>query len=112
MSGERRVELEAERAATVEQIASLEREHERMLASSELVATDDEHDPEGHTIAWEREQLTALVRSARAHVAELDRALARLEAGSYGTCEVCGGAVASERLEALPTVRTCIDCAR
>ena len=112
MSADRRAGLEAERAATVEQIASLEREHDRMLASSELVATDDEHDPEGHTIAWEREQLTALVRSARAHVAELDEALARLEGGSYGTCEVCGGPIAAERLDALPTVRTCIVCAR
>ncbi|MEO7146821.1 MAG: TraR/DksA C4-type zinc finger protein, partial [Terrimesophilobacter sp.] len=37
--------------------------------------------------------------------------LARLDAGTYGRCEVCGKRIAHARLEARPTARTCIDCA-
>ena len=73
---------------------------------------DDEHDPEGHTIAFERAQVDALVRQARDRLAEVDAALARLDAGSYGVCERCGGPVGDGRLEARPETRLCIDCAR
>jgi RNA polymerase-binding transcription factor DksA len=70
-----------------------------------------EHDPEGTTIAFERSQIGALVTQVRRHVAEVDAALARLHEGSYGVCEVCGGAIGSARLEALPAARACISCA-
>nr|WP_284252552.1 TraR/DksA C4-type zinc finger protein [Litorihabitans aurantiacus] len=70
--------------------------------------TDDEHDPEGATIAFEREQLRALAARARAQLAEIDVALARVAAGTYGRCEVCGEAVGAGRLEARPTASRCI----
>ena len=72
---------------------------------------DDEHDPEGATIAFERSQVDALARQAREHLREIDAALARLDAGDYGTCERCGRPISAGRLEARPTARTCIDCA-
>ena len=72
---------------------------------------DDEHDPEGSTVAFEREQLAALRRAAREHLEEIDAALARLAAGSYGLCERCGRPIAGERLAALPAARRCVDCA-
>jgi RNA polymerase-binding protein DksA len=45
-------------------------------------------------------------------VEAVDAALARLDAGTYGTCTSCGGPVGAERLEALPAAALCIDCQR
>jgi DnaK suppressor protein len=42
---------------------------------------------------------------------EIERALARLDAGEYGSCEDCGGAIPVERLEAIPHTTTCVACA-
>ena len=58
----------------------------------------------------ERERDLALSASARAAVEEIDRALARMEAGAYGICERCGNKIAVARLEALPYAALCIDC--
>jgi RNA polymerase-binding transcription factor DksA len=104
-------DLLAERARTIDQIDALTREFDGIVEAAELVATDDEHDPEGHTIAFERQQVAALLRDARSHLRDLDDALARMAAGSYGTCESCGRPIAAERLAARPASRTCIDCA-
>lgn len=73
---------------------------------------DDEHDPEGATIAATRSQVSALAQQAERSLAAIDAARARLEAGTYGTCTGCGGAIAPERLEARPATPWCIDCAR
>ncbi|WP_244242213.1 TraR/DksA family transcriptional regulator [Nocardioides seonyuensis] len=81
------------------------------MAASRDTNADDEHDPEGATIAFERSQIGTLVRQARTHLAEVDAAMERLDAGSYGTCEQCGGPIGEARLEARPVARTCITCA-
>jgi RNA polymerase-binding transcription factor DksA len=70
--------------------------------------TDDEHDPEGATIAFERSQADALRVAARARLAAIDAALARVDAGSYGRCIVCGAAIADGRLLARPFAATCL----
>ncbi len=80
------------------------------MASTD-VATDDEHDPEGHTIAWERQQSASLLAHARSTLAEVDAALARLDDDRYGTCVACGTAIAPARLDALPSTPTCVSCA-
>jgi DnaK suppressor protein len=103
--------LAEERARTVRQIASLQQGFDDIVAASEDVSTDDEHDPEGHTIAWERQQVAALLESARTRLADLDLAIRRVEGGDYGRCEACGRPIPDERLEALPTASTCVDCA-
>ncbi len=72
---------------------------------------DDEHDPEGATIAFERAQVTALLDQARRRLGDVDAALARWDEGSYGRCLSCGETIASARLEARPTATTCIRCA-
>ena len=82
-----------------------------MVAASQDTNADDEHDPEGATIAFERSQIGALVRQAQRHVTEIDAALTRVDTGSYGVCEGCGGAIGDARLEARPVARTCIKCA-
>ena len=104
--------LEAERAATRDRLAALTDDHDAVVAASRDTNADDEHDPEGATIAFERSQLDALARLARAHLEEIDAALGRLDDRSHGVCEGCGRAIGESRLEARPTARRCIDCAR
>lgn len=103
--------LTAERASTLERIAGLRRDWEGIVESSAGMAIDDEHDPEGATIAFERSQIEALLDHEHQRLAELDRALERLREGSYGTCERCGRRIATERLAARPAASTCISCA-
>jgi DnaK suppressor protein len=103
--------LLAERAATERRIVSLERDWAGIVESSVNSAIDDEHDPEGATVAFERAQIESLLQQARAHIDEVDDALGRVRAGTYGRCESCGTQIAAARLEARPFATTCIDCA-
>lgn len=103
--------LRAERRAADAQVASLTRDLAQIVEGAELVATDDEHDPEGHTIAWERQQVVALLDAARTRRDDLDAALARMAEGTYGTCATCGGPIGAERQAALPGTATCVTCA-
>jgi RNA polymerase-binding transcription factor DksA len=100
------------RAETLAQIAALTAEFDEVVAASASSNADDEHDPEGTTIAFERQQVVALLDQARARLADVDAALARAAAGTYGRCAECGRPIAPERLAARPQARTCIDCAR
>ena len=104
--------LRAERHETLARLESLTSDFDDVVAASLDTNADDEHDPEGHTIAFERSQIGALVQQVRHHLAEVDAALARVEAGTYGVCERCGQEIGQPRLEALPATRTCIGCAR
>ncbi|MGH2688294.1 MAG: TraR/DksA family transcriptional regulator, partial [Actinomycetota bacterium] len=70
-----------------------------------------ERDPEGTTIAFERAQVAALADRARVRLADLERALERVDAGDHGRCEVCGRPIPAERLAARPTARTFVTCA-
>lgn len=70
--------------------------------------TDDEHDPEGATIGFEWSQADALRASLRRRLVEVDGALARIAAGTYGVCAVCGEPIAPARLDARPTTDRCI----
>jgi DnaK suppressor protein len=103
--------LIADRAATEGLIADLGRDVETIVAARRSVSTDDEHDPEGVTLAFERSQTEALIGQAANRLAQIDAALTRLDAGTYGTCEVCGQPIGAARLEARPAARTCINCA-
>ena len=57
------------------------------------------------------ETMVALEQELREKEREVERALARLEAGSYGLCTSCGEQIAGDRLKALPAAALCIDCA-
>lgn len=103
--------LIADHKRTADLISSLSGNIASMVEASRLTAADDEHDPEGSTIAFERSQASTLLATARNHLADVDAALARLAAGNYGHCERCGQEVARDRLLARPTARTCIGCA-
>ncbi len=106
-----RERLAAERLVALQRLAALTSDYDSVVAASLDTNADDEHDPEGATIAFERSQIGALVLHVRRHVAEVDAAVVRLDQGTYGVCERCGAAIGSARLEALPAARTCIGCA-
>ncbi|MBW0117801.1 TraR/DksA family transcriptional regulator [Pseudonocardia abyssalis] len=103
--------LVAERATTVERAAALARQVEGLAEQQAHTTHDDEHDPEGVTIGFERAQLQGLLAGAHNEIEALDRAAARLDAGTYGRCLRCGGTIAPERLDALPAAESCIACA-
>ncbi|MDF1703549.1 MAG: TraR/DksA C4-type zinc finger protein [Aeromicrobium sp.] len=103
--------LAAERTEALRRLASLTRDFDGVVAASRDSNADDEHDPEGPTIAFEREQTGALVSQAQRHVMEIDAALERVAVGTYGTCERCGQPIPPGRLEARPVARTCVRCA-
>lgn len=103
--------LAAHRTETLDLVEALRRRLAGIIESSAHTTNDDEHDPEGVTIAFERAQTAALLDQARAQLRALDEADERLAAGTYGTCLRCGGPIAAGRLEALPAAGTCIRCA-
>jgi DnaK suppressor protein len=111
-SGDALEAIVAARRRTVRRIAALEQTVAVIIEGSEHTSTDDEHDPEGATIAFERQQVAALLEQARRRLADVETALVRREAGNYGVCESCGRPIAAERLAARPAARTCIACAR
>lgn len=102
--------LVAERARTRELLAHLREDFEGVVDASRDTNADDEHDPEGQTIAYERSRTGALLRQAERHLTEVASALARVDDGTYGLCEICGQPIAPGRLEARPTARTCVGC--
>jgi RNA polymerase-binding transcription factor DksA len=106
-----RARLGADRTATLSRLASLEREQADIVAAAQSANGDDEHDPEGATIAFERSRVDALLRQAREHLAAIGRAEERVATGGYGSCERCGEPIGAERLAARPTTATCIRCA-
>jgi len=106
-----RERLGAERARALERVAALEREFAGLAEAASSAGTDDEHDPEGATLAFERQHAAALLEAAREQVAALDAALGRLAAGRYGVCDRCGRPIGEDRLDARPAATACIQCA-
>jgi DnaK suppressor protein len=103
--------VENERSAALARVQALETEFEALAGDSVDANADDEHDPEGSTLAYERARVAALLDKARANLDDVDRALARLAVGRYSVCEECGTQISAERLAALPAVRICLACA-
>ena len=105
-----RAALETERAASERLLASLTRDFDGIVEASADSNADDEHDPEGSTIAFERSQVSTMVEQVRGRLAEIDAALERVGDGTYGVCERCGAAIPDGRLEARPVARSCVPC--
>lgn len=111
-SGDPHSRLNELRTATIRSAASFVSSFDGIVEATIDVATDDEHDPEGHTIAWERQQIAALLDETRITLTDIEAAEQRLDDGLYGTCTTCGLEIAVERLDALPATPTCVNCAR
>jgi DnaK suppressor protein len=58
----------------------------------------------------ERSQVIAVVRALRSNLRDVERAITKMDAGTYGICERCGQPISVERIEALPWAVLCIDC--
>ena len=103
--------LAAERARALRQVAALEREFAVLAEAATAGGTDDEHDPEGATLAFERQHTAALLARAREQLTAIEVALERLRDGRYGRCDRCGQPIGTDRLAARPAALTCIRCA-
>lgn len=109
--GDPRSTLHRLRAAATKRLASLTSSFDDIVAAASDVAVDDEHDPEGHTIAWERQQTAALIEETEGTLADIEAAMLRLDVGRYGICSNCDEAIAPVRLDALPATPLCVNCA-
>jgi RNA polymerase-binding transcription factor DksA len=109
-----RSRLNTDREQALERIAELEREFAAIVtsASEGSAGGDDEHDPEGATVAFERQHIAALVSQAGEHLADIDAALRKVDSGIYEICDRCGGPIGEERLAARPASLICVRCAR
>lgn len=100
-----RAELESELTRLGSQLAEMSR-------SGEGGAMDfDEGFADSGQVTAERSEVDALAGSLSETVSDIEDALSRIDAGTYGTCESCGSGIAAARLEAKPTARLCINCA-
>ncbi|HEX9088857.1 MAG TPA: TraR/DksA C4-type zinc finger protein [Arthrobacter sp.] len=97
-----------ERRRKLALLPALRRDITSVNAARQNSNVDDEHDPEGSTIAFELSQASALLEQSRRGLAQIEAALERIDAGSYGRCEVCGEEIAEGRLEARPWTPFCI----
>ena len=103
--------IEAERT----RIQALVREREAETITTEPegeqfseLAAHDQHQADLGTETFEREKDFSLLEQLEAELDELDRALRKLDDGTYGTCEACGENIPAERLEAVPGARFCV----
>jgi DnaK suppressor protein len=106
-----RARIARERERTAARAAALVRDFDDIVASSADAVRDDEHDPEGATIAFERAQVAALLADARARSAALEAAAARIGSPEAGRCSRCAAPIGYERLLARPASGRCIRCA-
>lgn len=95
--------------------ARLEAERARLAAQlRDLHATDgsfDEGFADSSQVTAERGEIDALAGSLSESLRDVEDAVAKVDAGTYGVCETCGGAIGEARLEAMPSARQCITCA-
>jgi RNA polymerase-binding transcription factor DksA len=82
-----RVAIERERDAARLRITELNRSLDDIDGSVDAANTDDEHDPEGATVAYERAQVVSLLQEAQRRLDALADAAGRIDAGAYGVCE-------------------------
>jgi RNA polymerase-binding transcription factor DksA len=93
----------------------LEDERDRVRGQLQGLHADDVSFDDGFAdtsqVTAERGEIEALSGSLAETLRDLDDALAKLDAGSYGRCERCGNDIGAARLEAMPAARLCITCA-
>jgi DnaK suppressor protein len=113
------VDLHAVRERLLAERADVQREAERIRAElgRSLEDETDEDGSDSHlgdsaSETFERELDVTRLDNATDLLAHYDRALARLDEGSYGACETCGAPIEPERLEGLPYATLCIADAR
>ena len=108
---ELRTLLEELRRQASERSAALETALAQLTHDRSSQSDDDEHDPEGVPLSAEWSRLSGLLDGAREELQQVDAALARMDAGSYGFCTNCGRRIPIERLRVRPFAELCVPCA-
>ncbi|HEY1623324.1 MAG TPA: TraR/DksA C4-type zinc finger protein [Streptosporangiaceae bacterium] len=103
-----RKELEEEATGLRADLARAAADVAERLGDSVSAAGDDPADAGAK--AFEREQDFALAQNAQDLLAQTERALDRIDAGTYGVCESCGKAIGKARLLAFPRATLCVEC--
>ena len=103
------LEEERSRLEDVKNSAELETLEEGETESYQELSAVDQHTGDLGTATFEREKADSIRNSVEAQLADVDHAMARLESGTYGICEMCGITIPDERLKARPAARFCID---
>lgn len=103
-----RAELEDEANHRREEITTLEEALTGLMRDSGDGAGDDQADTGSKNITREHE--LALAGNAREMLYQIERALERLDAGTYGLCENCGKAIGKARMQAFPRATLCVEC--
>jgi DnaK suppressor protein len=103
-----RDQLASEAAALRAEIERAETDIASRLGDAVGDAGDDQADVGAKT--FEREHELALTHNARELLAQTERALGRIDAGTYGTCESCGDPIGKARLQAFPRATLCVRC--
>ena len=106
-----RSRLCADRKAVTSIIESTKESIAALIRSRSSADGDDEHDPESATVSIQISESNALLEHARHHLDQVNVALAKFAANTYGRCEVCAGHIPFDRLEARPHAAYCVRCA-
>lgn len=106
--------LDQDLLATVQRELASERDSLRarlddLEVDNDVTMAFDENFADSGQVAAEQGEYHVLAASLSEQLAAVERSLARLDAGTYGQCETCGGEISSARLEAIPTARFCIE---
>lgn len=104
--------LEEERRRVLDAIEYLHKENPGSIEEETDDETTDNHIAETATVTLDREIDYTLEENSEHVLSEIEGALERIEAGTYGTCVNCGKPIAEERLAAIPWATHCIDCKR
>jgi DnaK suppressor protein len=107
-----RARIHAERHRLASLVDSLSASFADLTEAAAADPPDDEHDPEGHTIAFERSQLIGLRDGYLQTLAELATAESRLDDGQAALCQECGVPIPHERRLAIPATTRCVHCAQ
>jgi RNA polymerase-binding transcription factor DksA len=111
MTDDVRALLERLRVQAAARVASSAVVLDELVHDREGSNDDDEHDPEGVTLSSEWSRLSALADAAASELRQVEDALARLDAGTYGVCAGCGQPIPIARLEVRPFATHCVACA-
>jgi RNA polymerase-binding protein DksA len=109
-------------AETTDHLAALASERERIVTQLRELGAAVDMDDDGELdydenfadsaqVTAERGEVDAITGTLRETLTEIDAAVAKIDAGTYGTCDNCGKEIGAARLDAMPMATLCVECA-
>lgn len=105
-----RIGLDSELARLEAEVSEMEREGHEQLSDASGENNYRDHMADQGSATFARELDMSLEDNLRESLSDVRSALVRIENGTFGVCERCGGAIRPERLEVMPTATMCISC--